>query len=255
MFSFLGNLLEIDMKLFVIGNLAPVAAYVELTPVSPAEYYMRKQRHSNAFLIEMLYDLNKNDIAIYNTIEAATTRVGPTALIIYELDINDAVLQQGNLSFALFQPSPLNESSYTTSSIPNNTHRELRPEIPRYTIINDVIPKARLTTIQIEDTMYTLSQDLSSYQRIKFNDFVGQYNHDYKTRTIFANPWSKMKRLIAAGKIQDMKQVYEYAYQHPHTRTARVLRGMIFDESLLTSDVHIVEDRKLDMGLSHRRMR
>src|SRR5579872_1100801 len=58
-----------------------------------------------------------------------------------------------------------------------------------------------------------------------FNLFQEIYSHNYENPRFFSNPYSDMKQGLKNGKIKNLKDVKDYIYDNPGTRSDRVLKS------------------------------
>lgn len=77
----------------------------------------------------------------------------------------------------------------------------------------------------------------STYQDKKFIDFCKCYEKD-RQESRFFNPFSQMRRLLTSGEITSWEQVKEYAKDHPHSRTATIVKRMNVIAEPLLETVH-----------------
>ena len=66
----------------------------------------RKEKHSNAFLIEELLNLTEKEVYATLNFDKAITRIGHTAVILYELEIPDETMEKDDCFKHKVMPQP-----------------------------------------------------------------------------------------------------------------------------------------------------
>ncbi|ASQ45345.1 hypothetical protein [Legionella clemsonensis] len=207
------------MKLYLIGNLAPVSPFIQLTfPIEKYTPEPRKERHSHAFIINELFNIDPKrhpTVLAFTSEDKALKVLGTSAQILYTLEVEN-----------------LNIASYECGILVHS--------------VRSIAQKAILISAKIQDTVYQINLDLSKYKLISTHDFIKAYNKQYKSEW-FSNPWSKMKQLIAGPNLT-MSDIYEHAFRNPYSRTANILRSMQVPQSLLTNEVEVINPSRNEPG-------
>ncbi len=222
------------MKLYIIGNVAPVSNIVEIKlPLGKKQKHQESEQkiYSNAFLINELYHLQSSNIYVLNSLEAALALIGTSACILYvvefEKNIKEDILFKNNFAELFESNSFLKKYSKT-----------LHPS----TVIT-LAEKATLLNARIGNTVYKMNFELEKVQLPDLNSFIQEYKKQCASEWC-VKFWGKTYKQINSNTLDNMSDVYQHAFAEPNSRTATVLAKMIIDRRLLSSDVVNLDEGK-----------